>query len=186
MSGTYTSRSSIALVFLLVLGTAMPLAHAQTRDALTHFFHQSFGNLKEEAETARAEGKLGLFVMFNDPDCPWCNKMKATVLSQSHVQEYYRRHFRPLHIDTRGDTPIVDFAGREMAEKDFAFKEHRVRATPVFVFFDLEGKPVMRYTGATATVEEFLWLGEFIQSGEYRTKNFTVYKRERLAGKRSS
>lgn len=95
---------------------------AQARDAMTHFFHQSFGNLQEEAEAARTEGKLGLFVMFNDPDCPWCNKMKATVLSQPEVQAYYRRHFRPLHIDTRGDTPVIDFAGREMAEKDFAFR----------------------------------------------------------------
>ncbi|BAU49039.1 thioredoxin [Sulfurifustis variabilis] len=178
-------RSLLALVALLALGAAA-LARAETRDAMTHFFHQSFGNLKEEAETARAEGKLGLLVMFNDPDCPWCNKMKATVLSQSGVQDYYRRYFRPLHIDTRGDTPLVDFSGREMAEKDFAFREHRVRATPVFIFFDLEGRPVMRYTGATATVEEFVWLGEFVQSGEYRHKNFTVYKRERLAAKRSS
>lgn len=186
MTPTFHPRSLIALALALLLGATALAARAETRDAMTHFFHQSFGNLKEEAEAARAEGKLGLFVMFNDPDCPWCSKMKATVLSQSQVQEYYRRHFRPLHIDTRGDAPVLDFTGREMAEKDFAFKEHRVRATPVFIFFDLEGKPVMRYTGATATVEEFLWLGEFIQSGEYRTKNFTVYKRERLGGKRSS
>jgi len=152
------------------------------RDPLEHFFHQSFGNLKEEAQTARAEGKQALFVMFNDPDCPWCAKMKATVLNQPEVQVYYRRHFRPLHLDTRGDTPVVDFSGREMAEKDFAFKEHRVRATPVFIFFDLDGKPIMRHTGPTRTVEEFLWLGEFVASGEYRDKNFTVYKRERQAG----
>ena len=61
--------------------------------------------------------------------------------------------------DTRGDTMLTDFSGREMAEKDFAFKEHRVRATPVFIFFGLDGKPMLRYTGATRDVDEFLWLG---------------------------
>ncbi len=175
-------------VFLLaaMLGVvAVPAVGAEaSRDALTHFFEQSFGNLKDELTLAKQEGRLGVFVMFNDPDCPWCQKMKATVLNQPVVQDYYRKHFRLLHVDTRGDTMLTDFSGREMAEKDFAFKEHRVRATPVFIFFGLDGKPMLRYTGATRDVDEFLWLGEFVVSGEYKTRNFTVYKRERLAAKK--
>lgn len=175
--------------FLALWGLAVPASVADApsapaaRDAMTHFFEQSFGNLKEELALAKKEGKQGVLVMFNDPDCPWCQKMKATVLSRPEIQNYYRTHFRNLHVDTRGDTMIVDFSGREMAEKDFAFKEHRVRATPVFIFFGLDGKPAMRYTGATRDAEEFLWLGEFVASGAFRNKNFTVYKRERLAAK---
>ncbi len=171
----------VAALFLPGPASAAAPEPGATRDAMTHFFEQSFGNLKEELAQARAEGKHGVLVMFNDPDCPWCQKMKATVLSRPDIQEYYRRHFRNLHVDTRGDTVIVDFSGREMAEKDFAFKEHRVRATPVFIFFGLDGKPMMRFTGATRDAEEFRWLGEFVVSGEYRNKNFTVYKRGRLA-----
>jgi hypothetical protein len=57
---------------------------------MTHFFEQSFGNLKDELALAKQEGKLGVFVMFNDPDCPWCQKMKATMLNQPAVQDYYR------------------------------------------------------------------------------------------------
>ncbi|MBI3576255.1 MAG: thioredoxin fold domain-containing protein [Gammaproteobacteria bacterium] len=164
-------------------GTRVEVAPS-SRDPMTHFFEQSFGNLKDELALARKEGKAGVFVMFSDPDCPWCDKMKATVLNRPAVQEYYRRHFRLLHLDTRGDTLLTDFSGREMTEKDFAFKEHRVRATPVFIFFGLDGKPLLRYTGATRDVDEFLWLGEFVVSGAYKTRNFTVYKRERLAGKK--
>lgn len=151
------------------------------RDAMTHFFDQSFNNLKEEAEIAKTEGKRGLFIMFSDEDCPWCAKMKATVMNQVAVQDYYHKHFRLLHLDIRGDAPVTDFAGQELMQKDYAFKVHRVRATPVFLFVDTAGKVLHRHTGVTASPEEFLWLGEFIVNGEYKTKNFTVYKRERRA-----
>lgn len=177
---------SVRLLFVFLLATfgvaPVPVLGAEpSRDAMTHFFDQSFGNLKDELALARKEGKAGVFVMFSDPDCPWCDKMKATVLNQPAVQDYYRGHFRVLHVDTRGGTLLTDFSGREMTEKDFAFKEHRVRATPVFIFFGPDGRPMLRYTGATRGNEEFLWLGEFVVSGEYKMKNFTVYKRERLA-----
>ncbi len=153
----------------------------QERDPLEYFFHQSFNNLQEEAQIAREEDKIGLFVMFNDPDCPWCQKMKATVMNQVAVQKFYRKHFRIIHLDTRGDTIMANFDGIEYVEKDYAFKIQRVRATPVFIFFDLEGKKMARYTGATRSIDEFLLLGEFVTSGAYKSTKFTRYKRERLA-----
>jgi thioredoxin-related protein len=146
-----------------------------------NFFHQSFGDLQEELATARDEDKKGLLVMFETDDCPWCKRMKAMVLNQKSIQDYYRSHFRILAVDTNGDTLITDFAGNEVAEKDFALKHNRVRATPVFAFFDLEGNMMMRYTGATRNAEEFQRLGEFVVDDHYRTTKFTKYKRERRA-----
>ncbi len=156
-------------------------ATQRVRDASEYFFHQSFNNLQEEAQIAGEEGKIGLFVMFNDSDCPWCQKMKISVMNQVAVQKFYRKHFRIIHLDTRGDTMMSNFDGSELAEKDYAFKIQRVRATPVFIFFDLEGKKMVRYTGATRSIEEFLLLGEFVTSGAYKSTKFTRYKRERLA-----
>ena len=175
---TWKNYFSLTLMALLIGGASVS-ARATTSDPMVNFFYQGFGSLKDEAATAREEGKLGLFVMFDDPDCPWCAKMKATVLNQAEVQEYFRKYFRPIHLDTKGDTQLVDFAGKEWLEKDYAFKGHRVRATPVFIFFDTNGKIMLRYTGATRSVEEFLWLGEFVVSGAYKNKTFTAYKRER-------
>lgn len=171
---------------LLIALPAISLASVSQppREAMEYFFHQSFNNLQEEAEIAREEGKIGIFVMFNDPDCPWCKKMKATVLNQVPVQEYFRKHFRILHLDTRGDTMMTNFDGEEIAEKDFALKVHRIRATPVFMFFDLEGNKMLKYTGATRSVDEFLWMGEFIVNGDYKKTKFAKYKRERLSQKK--
>ncbi len=151
------------------------------RTAAETFFHQSFGDLQEELATARDEDKKGLLVMFETDDCPWCKRMKATVLNKKSIQDYYRSNFRILALDTNGDTLITDFSGNEVAEKDFALKHNRVRATPVFAFFNLKGNLVMRYTGATRNHEEFQWLGEFVVEDHYRTMKFTKYKRARRA-----
>ena len=159
-------------------GTAL----AQTRDAMTHFFDQAFGNLQEEAQTARDEGKKGVVIMFTQADCPWCDKMRETVLNQVAVQDYFHKHFRVLHVDIKGDNPLTDFSGKETTEKDFAFRQ-RVRATPVFAFFDTDGKLLTKYTGATKDPQEFMWLGEFVVDGGHKTQKFTAYKRERMAQK---
>ena len=169
----------IIVLFILSSG----LLHAETRDAASGFFQQSFGDLSDELQTARDEGKKGVFVMFDDEDCPWCAKMKATVLNQVEVQDYYREHFRIMRIDKNGDAQIIDFTGNEVIEKEFADK-NRVRATPVIIFYDLEGKPVHRYTGAARNTQEFMWLGEYVVGENYKTQSYPLYKREKKkAGK---
>lgn len=176
------------LLSLLVSGPVAQAADAPpaapaTRDPNSYFFDQGFGNLPDEVKAARQEGKQGIVIMFETADCPWCAKMMATVLNQAAVQDYYRQHFRILQVDTNGDVPMTDFSGKELAQKDFAFKHNRVRATPVFAFFDLDGRLLTKYTGATKDVEEFMWLGEFVVNGSYRSTNFTAYKRDRQGAK---
>ena len=157
---------------------------AETRDPNRYFFDQSFGNLQDEVAEARKEQKIGILVMFETADCPWCEKMMSTVLNQASVQDYYRQYFRAIQVDTNGDLPLVNFSGREMTQKEFAFGHNRVRATPVFAFFDLQGDLMTKYTGATKDANEFLWLGEFVVTGAYKNGNFTVYKRGRQAAEK--
>lgn len=61
---------------------------------------------------------------------------------------------------------------------DFATRDYRVRATPVFQFFNLDGEPIARFTGATRNVREFMQLGEFVVEEHYKDQNFTRFKRE--------
>lgn len=173
------------LAGLLAVLLAAALAAAEgARDPMQYFFHQSFGSLPDEVAEARSAGQIGVLIMFEAEDCPWCAKMKAAVLNQPGVQDYYRRHFRILMMDVNGDVPMTDFSGQEMPQKDFAFRHNRVRATPVFAFFDLNGKPMTRYTGATRDAEEFLLLGEFVAGGSWKTTNFTAWKRERAGSRK--
>ena len=165
------------LVLLLI---ALPAAAEEIRDP-SAFFDQSFGDLQEEAAQARDEGKKGVLLMFETDDCPWCKRMKETVLNRARVQDLYRENFRILALNTEGDTPIVDFDGEEILEKDFALKHNRVRATPVFVFFDPDGQLLARYTGAVKSVEEFMLLAEYVIDDHYRNERFNRFKRSRLS-----
>jgi len=106
-------------------------------------------------------------------------------LNQPVVQEYYRKHFLNFSIDIEGDVEMVNFKGKTIKLKDFAFKEHRVRATPVIAFFDLKGKRIYRHTGKTSGVEEFMWLGEFVADGLYKKMRFSAYKKKKRAEKKN-
>jgi thioredoxin-related protein len=163
---------------LLLLFSTTPGAEV-LRDPDSAFFHQSLGDLSEELEIAREEGKTGVLLFFEMDECPFCARMKRDVLNRPRVQDYYREHFRIIPVDIEGDVEIVDFQGQSMAEKNFAFQVNRVRATPVFLFYTLDGEQVARYTGATSGIDEFLWLGEYVVQGVYRDMPFTRYKRVR-------
>ena len=73
-----------------------------------------------------------------------------------------------------------------MTAREFASRVNRVRATPVFMFYDLDGKPVVRYTGATRDADEFMWLGEFVADDHYQSTKFTRFKRARQAERKAS
>jgi len=180
--GKYQQQAWQILLSLVLIVTAVAkIDAAAPRDPSAYFFQDSFGDLAEEAETAEASGLFGVMIMFETADCPWCLRMKETVLNNIEVQRYYRRYFRVLVLNAEGDAPMSDFQGQEMTEKEFALEAHRVRATPLFAFFDTRGRLLLKYTGTTRNTQEFLWLGEFVVDGHYLNERFSQYKRRRLA-----
>ena len=166
----------LALV-ALVLAPALAAAegYGAKRDPMQRFFTPSLGDLKAEADDARAAGKQALFVMYVRDDCPYCERMKRNVLSLEAVQAYYRSNFAVLAVDVKGAVPVVDFAGRSTTEKGFAAAQG-VKFTPVIVFYDFEGRPLTQHKGEIRDPGEFLLLGRFVASGAYRTHSFAEYK----------
>ena len=168
----------LVLLSTLLATLVAPPVMAETRDPHAHFFMPKLGDFKDELATARQEGKQGVLIMFEMDECPFCARMKANVLNQRPVQEYFRQHFLVYSVDVKGDAPMTDFKGKATTEKAFAL-EQRARATPVFVFYDLDGNPATRFTGATQTAEEFLLLGRYVVDGVHKTKlPVNVYKKQ--------
>ncbi len=165
----------IVLLSLFLLASQV---NAAQRDPYKFFFNETWGDFKEELANAKAQGKKGLLIFFEMDECPFCHYMKKNVLNQSRVQEYYHKHFLNFTVDIEGDVEIVNLKGQPTRQKDFAFKEFRVRATPVIMFIDLEGKLVHRHTGKSAGVDEFMLMGEYVVGGYYKKTSFTRYKRE--------
>lgn len=177
------TRTAVLLWPLLCWLVAAPLQAAETLDPYQYFFESSLGDLTEELEIARENGKQGIFVFFEMDECPFCHRMKQTVLNQPDVQEYFKKHFHSLSIDIEGDIEIVDFNGNTVKQKEFA-RSNRVRATPLLAFFDLQGNLLFKFVGATSGKEEFIWMGEYIADQVYlqtdesgRNIRFARYKR---------
>lgn len=167
------------LLALALLASVSAIAAEKPRDPGQHFFNESFWDFTEELKNAREAGKQGILVMFEMDECPFCHRMKTTVLNQPDVQDYFREHFLIFPVDIEGDIEVVDFKGKTTTMKDLAFKQYRVRATPVFAFYDLDGNYIKRarFTGATRDKDEFLLLGRYVVEGAYKQQSFTRYKR---------
>jgi len=177
-------KTPVIYIFFIVVLSITGLAKSYASDLA--FFDQGFGDFSEELKIAKEEGKSGVFIFFEMDECPFCHRMKTTILNQPEVISFYKKHFKIFIVNIDGDVEMTDFQGKVMTQKQFSFEQQRVRATPVFAFFDLSGKRVVKYTGPTSTVEEFLMLGEFMLSGEYKNSSFTRYKRARRKAARDS
>lgn len=154
-------------------------AKVETRD-VAKFFDESFNDMPDELKTAKDDGKKGLLIMFEMDECPFCHRMKNTVLNRSDIQDYYKENFRIITVDIEGDVELTNFKGEKTTQKDFALKEFRVRATPVFQFIGLDGEPIKngRITGATKDAEEFLLFGKYVADKKNEAMPFSKFKRE--------
>lgn len=173
---------------IMLLGGSLSVFADAPRDPDEYFFHQSFGNLEEELETAREDEKKAVFVFFEMDECRWCKKMKETILNQPDVQDWYRAHFLNLVINVEGDVDMIDFQGEELSEKRFAInstaknerdlaRDEYKKPTPYFVFFDLQGQRLASLAGIVKNKQEFLQLGQYVIDGEYQNMSFSKYKR---------
>lgn len=154
---------------------ALPLSAQPLRSPDQHFYQLMLGDLKRELQTARAEGRKGVLLVYEMDGCPFCARFHKTVLRESVVQDWYRRNFAIFRIDIRGANPVVGFDGKELTESEFA-RSQRVRATPTSVFYDLDGRETVRFAGPARDVREFLQLGEFVVGGLWRNTSFDAYK----------
>jgi thioredoxin-related protein len=152
------------------------ISNAWAADA---FFDESFGNYQEDAQAVVDEGKKGIFVFFHMEECPFCDRMKNTILKEPDVIAHYRQNFFNFMHDIEGSNQVVTFKGKEMSAQDMAEKVFRVRATPVMMIFDETGKPLVRYTGPTRTKAEFMWIADYVLDGSYQKMSFTAYKRQK-------
>ncbi len=159
------------------LGLSNSLFAETLRDPGLHFFEDTFGDMQEELQLTDEEGKTGLLIMFETDECPWCVRMKQTVLNRVKVQDYYKANFRSLTLNAESSNTLVDFDGNETTEADFALKLLRVRATPVFAFFAPSGALLTKFTGTTKNVQDFLLLGKFVVEGHYASQRFSQYRR---------
>jgi len=176
LTTTITTR---LLVILTVLITGVALASVSgSRDPREFFFTLTFGDLPEEMEVARGDGKLGMLLFFEAEDCPYCHHMLKNVFNQTNVQDWYQERFVSIAIDIHGDVEMQDFSGTTLPSKVFS-DQQGVFLTPVMSFVDLGGEEIYRHLGMIGTPQEFLLLGEYVVDGHYKKTHYDDFSRAR-------
>ena len=149
---------SFVLLSILLLGTNV--ASAEYREESIDNDYQS------EIEALAGEGKF-LVLFFKQAGCPYCDKMRARVHPSAKVMEYFTSNFIMMESDIKGNLDVVMPDGTEGTERDFA-KKIRVRATPVFIFYDKDGTAALRTTGFLDS-KRFYLAGKYVVEGVYKT-----------------
>jgi len=171
-----TLLSLLTCIGLLLSTTLMATTHDEKSEA---FFDATFGDLTEELETAQAQQKQGIMLFFEMEECPFCQKMRDTILTQPEVHAFFKQHFLIFPIDILGDIEVTDFQGNTLPSKAFAQQTYRVYSTPVTIFFNTEGRQLYRFSGVPRDVEAFMWLGEYVVEGQYRKQSFREFQRQK-------
>ena len=171
-------RLWFAIFLLLTVSVGAIASEEDARDPRMFFFSQSFGDLPEELQVAKDQGKQGLLLFFEAEGCPYCLGMLKRVFSQKYVQDWYQERFLSIAIDIHGDVEIKDFDGITLPSKVFA-QHRKVYMTPLMAFIDLDGNEIYRHLGMVKSPEEFLLMGEYITEGHYFDTEFTVFAENR-------
>lgn len=109
------------------------------------WFKESFLDFSDDIEEAAQNGKRVL-LMFHQDGCPYCNKLVETNLAQQDIETYVRENFDVIAVNMWGDREVVTVDGETLTEKTFA-AALRVQFTPTMLFFDEQGKVVLRLNG---------------------------------------
>jgi len=108
------------------------------------WFKNSFLDLDDDIAEASKSGKR-LMVFFYQDGCPYCKKILQDNFGQRDIAEKTRKNFDVVSINIWGDRD-VSFGGVETIEKDFA-ANLKVMYTPTLIFFNEQGKAVLRTNG---------------------------------------
>ncbi len=161
------------LAAALLLSLAALTAHAN--EGWEKFFTRGLGDFREELADARGAGKQGVVFIYQQDPCPYCERMKANILSRPDVQKWYGARFAAYAIDVRGSAAMTDFEGRKTTEGGYS-REALVRGAPAMDFYDLQGRLVARVPGEIPDWKTFLALGDWVASVAHAKQSFEQFR----------
>ncbi|MDH3526963.1 MAG: thioredoxin fold domain-containing protein [Gammaproteobacteria bacterium] len=141
--------------------------------AFPEWFKLSFLDLSEDLKEAQESGKHGLLVYYGQKYCAYCKQFLEKDLAREDIQAYTLKHFDVIGIDIHGDRTVVDLAGGELTERELAIRE-QTNFTPAVVFYNNEGKEVLRLRGYYPPYR-FRAALEYVADGHYSNEPYREY-----------
>ena len=140
---------------------------------LPKWFKLSFLDLLDDVEDAKASGKKGIIVYFGQKDCPYCKAHLETNWGNPDTIKYTQKYFDVIALDVKGDRNITTIDGVVYDEKAYSAM-HRTNFTPSLLFFNIEGKEVLKLQGYHPPYK-FRAALEYVADEHYKTESFRDY-----------
>ena len=120
----------------------MPSPHAID---IPRWFSNSLLDFKDEIPEAAREGKR-VMVYFGQDGCPYCMALMKASFGPGPIADKTRRHFVAIAINIWGDADLTWIDGTRTTEKVLA-RTLQVQFTPTLLFFETDGRLVLRLNG---------------------------------------
>lgn len=191
-----TLAAASAWIAATLLGLAATAASAASvgEDGLHKqpWFSITFKDLREDIETAAAEGKR-LAIIIEQRGCIYCQKLHETVFTDKEVTDYIKANFKVVQYNMYGDEEITDLDGEALTEKA-AVRKWQLAFTPTILFLpDVAPKAGSGRTAAVAvmpgafgrwtTLHMFQWVRE---KGYEQDEGFQRYHARKLEAARAA
>jgi thioredoxin-related protein len=142
----------------------------------------SFLELQADLEAAREAGKR-FMIVWEQPGCPYCERMHEENFTIPAISDYVRKHFAVLQLNLRGDRRVTDFDGEVLAERKLA-RKYGVNFTPTLQFFPEDPSQTAGKRGHKAEVQRvrgylkpmpFLATFKYVDDETYREMGLREY-----------
>lgn len=139
---------------------------------LPEWFKVSFLDLSEDNLEA-AEANKHLVVFFWQEFCAYCKNTIEKNLTQQSIRDVFDAHFDVVALNIWGDREVYGLDGEATTEKEIA-RSLDVQFTPTIIFFDTDGKPVLRLNGYVSPAEMQVALN-YVQTKTYESQTIFEY-----------
>ena len=109
------------------------------------WFKEGFLEFNDDVKEATKAGKR-LMIIFTQPGCPYCNALVERNLSQKDIEQKVRKNFDSIALNMWGDREVTFTDGKTYTEKTISEKL-KVQFTPTVLFFNEQGKIILRLNG---------------------------------------
>ena len=151
-----------------------PVQQVTTFDTfeLPDWFKVSFLDLSEDNAEA-IEVNKHLVVFFWQDFCRYCKNTIEKNLTQQSIRDVFDEHFDVVALNIWGSKEVYGLDGTATTEKEIA-RSLGVQFTPTIIFFNADGKPVLRLNGYVSPTDMQVALN-YVQNKTYESQTIFEY-----------
>lgn len=173
-------RALVGLGLLILTGWGVAgIEEGERHTGHPDWMEPAFIDLETDLETARAEGKRGLMVLYTTLGCSYCAEFVKRSLEDPVLQKRVRDNFVSIGLEIFDDRLMTGLDGTELPIKAFADQQGAGMA-PTLLFFDTDGRRTLRAVGYQ-TPERFALILDYLIDGRPETQSFRDFVLQRGA-----